>query len=47
MRKEFVQCMSKKEAVKECPWTSEIRKAVGGFWCFESVSDAKLWDKTK
>lgn len=47
MRKQFVECETRKEALEECPWASAIRKAVGGYWCFESHDDAKVWDSQK
>ncbi len=47
MRKQFVECMTVEEALDLCPWASETREATGGFWCFESVDDAELWDRTE
>ncbi len=44
MRKQFVECETREEAISECPWAAEVREVVGGFWCFESVDDAEQWD---
>ena len=53
MRKQFVQVETVAEAMKQCPWTSEIRwtgddnngyEDGAGYWCFESVADADIWD---
>ena len=45
MRKRFVQAEIEANALAMCPWASEIREAVGGFWCFESIDDAENWDR--
>ena len=44
MRKEFVEVATQDEAFEACPWASEVREAVGGFWAFESSTDAEIWD---
>jgi hypothetical protein len=43
MRKEFVSCKDRRTAKRRCPWASVIVKAVGGYWCFESVVEAATW----
>lgn len=43
MRKQFVQCDSRRDAYKECPWASKVTKVKDGFVCFESVNDYKLF----
>lgn len=46
MRKQFVEG-SRYQAKKQCPWASTFRRAVGGYWAFEDIRDAELWDRTK
>ena len=43
MRKQFVECKTKGQAAKSCPWASKIAKVYGGFMCFESVDDYRIW----
>jgi hypothetical protein len=43
MRQQFVQCDTREEAEKACPWAAEIIEVEGGFRCFESVQDAATW----
>jgi hypothetical protein len=43
MRQEFVECKTKKQAEKECPWAEKIVKVEGGYRCFESSQDYKMW----
>lgn len=44
MRKEFLaDCKSARQAQKLAPWASEVIKAEGGYWAFESVEDARIW----
>ena len=43
MRKEFVETETREQAENACPWAAEIVKAEGGYWCFESVTDAEIW----
>lgn len=43
MRKEFVEVETQEEAEDLCPWAAEIIEADGGYWCFESVTDAEIW----
>ena len=47
MRREFVYCKTKKEARELCPWAAVIIKAESGYWCFESVDDARRWSNQK
>jgi hypothetical protein len=47
MRKQFVECLTRYAARKACPWACSIVKATGGFWCFESASDARLFRNQK
>jgi hypothetical protein len=39
MRKEFVECKSRKTAYKRCPWACAVVKVNGGYMCFESATD--------
>ena len=43
MRKEFVECKSKTVAYNECPWASVFIRVTGGYMCFESYSDYRMW----
>jgi hypothetical protein len=43
MRKEFVQVETHEEALDLCPWAAVCHKADGGWWCFESETDAETW----
>jgi len=47
MRKQFVPAMTRKQAADACPWASEIIKVEGGYMCFESVEDARIWRNQK
>lgn len=48
MRTYFAQVKTRYQAIKECPFTpSKIAKVYGGFMCFESTNDYKIWKKTK
>lgn len=42
MRKEFVEVKTRKQALARCPWASFILKAIGGYWCFESLTDYQI-----
>ena len=44
MRTQFVQTESAKDARKSCPWQSRIAKVCGGYMCFESIDDYKVWN---
>jgi hypothetical protein len=43
MRNQFVECKSRSTAARRCPWAAVIVKVDGGFRCFESVMDYKIW----
>ena len=47
MRKQFVEAKTRKQAADACPWASEIIKVDGGYMCFESVEDARIWRAQK
>lgn len=47
MRKQFVQCRYRHQALKECPWSSRVAKVNGGYMCFESISDYYTWRNQK
>ncbi len=47
MRKKFVECSTEAEAIDACPWACTVIEADGGFWCFESDSDAVTWSNQK
>jgi hypothetical protein len=45
MRTEFIIANSLEEAFEQAPWAAEILEAEGGYWAFESVTDAENWEK--
>lgn len=47
MRQKFVECRWRYQAIKECPWASKVAKVYGGYRCFESVEDYKIWRNQK
>lgn len=47
MRKAFVECTTRYQAQKECPWAEHFTKVVGGYQCFESITDFRIWQRQK
>ena len=47
MRKESVEAKSKKGALTLCPWACKVVKVEGGYMCFESIVDYKIWKNQK
>lgn len=47
MRVKFVECKYRYQALKEYPWASKICKVCGGFVCFESYEDWRVWNNQK
>lgn len=47
MRQEVVECKTRKQAEKQCPWAEKIVKVEGGYMCFESNVDYKIWKNQK
>jgi hypothetical protein len=43
MRMQFTRVKTRYSARKLCPWAAIIAKAEGGFMCFESISDYRIW----
>jgi hypothetical protein len=43
MRTQFVACKTRRTAVRRCPWAALIIKVQGGYQCFESVEDHRIW----
>ena len=52
MRREFVSALTEPAATKQtedeislsiCPWAAEIVAVDGGYMCFESAEDLKIW----
>lgn len=39
MRQKYVQCKTRAEAMKMCPWASYTLKVYLGYICFESFVD--------
>lgn len=44
MRKEIAEVETKEQAENQCPWACEILEVEGGFMCFESATDAEIWN---
>jgi len=47
MRKESIEAKNKKDAINKAPWAAKVKKVEGGYMCFESVEDYKIWDNQK
>lgn len=47
MRKLFVECKTRKTAIKRMPWACAIVKVDGGYFGFESATDYENWKKQK
>ena len=43
MRRRFIVCDSRADAMIACPWAEIIYKTGGGYWCFESAADYRRW----
>lgn len=43
MRTEFIECRSRSTAKRRCPWAAVIARVEGGYRCFESVEDYRIW----
>lgn len=43
MRRKFVECDTRFQAQKECPWANHIAKVADGFECFESKTEYAVW----
>ena len=43
MRSKFIECKSKIVAFNECPWASVFVAVTGGWMCFESYGDYRIW----
>ena len=43
MKTELVQCSTWRTAKRRCPWSCKIVRVEGGFRCFESVTDYRVW----
>ena len=47
MKTQFIETKSRKEAVKEMAWAEKVVKVDGGYMCFESEDDYKIWRNQK
>ena len=47
MKTQFIETGSRYQAKKQCPWAIKTAKVCGGFICFESVTDYKIWKNQK
>lgn len=46
-RKAFIECRTLAEAEEKAPWAYWFKKADGGYWAFESITDAEIWEGQK
>ena len=47
MRRELIECKTRKTAAKRAPWAAELVKVEGGWMAFESFQDAQTWRSQK
>lgn len=48
MRTYFAQAETRYRAIKSCPFTpAHVAKVFGGYMCFESDNDYRVWKKSK
>ena len=47
MKTVFVECKTRKTAIRRCPWAAKIVKVQGGYMAFESVQDFETWKRQK
>lgn len=40
MRKQFIECKTRRTAARQAPWAAAIIKVDGGYLAFESAADA-------
>lgn len=40
MRRQIVDCKTRRAALRACPWACDAIKVCGGYLCFESAADA-------
>lgn len=43
MKTQFVECKTRRAAVRLCPWAATIAKVEGGYLAFESTDDYRTW----
>ena len=43
MRTEFLAAVTRRTAVRRCPWACKIAKVDGGYLAFESLADYMVW----
>lgn len=47
MRKQYVQCKTRSQALRQCPWSGVIIKQESGYLCLECVIEAAKLYKLK
>lgn len=47
MRKQMVECKTRKTAVKQMPWAAKVVKVEAGYMGFESIDDWQTWSRQK
>lgn len=47
MKQGFVECKTRRTAVKRMPWAAKIVKVEGGYKGFESIVEYEIWRNQK
>lgn len=47
MKEKFIECKTRKTAVRRAPWACKIVKVVGGYRAFETWTDYETWKNQK
>ena len=47
LKKQFIELESRYKAKKACPWAIRTAKVCGGYMCFETIPDYKIWKNQK
>ena len=47
MRQQFIECKTRRTALRRAPWACTFAKVDGGFMAFESITDYKIWKNQK
>lgn len=44
---QWIVCKTRRTAKRHTPWAAVWLKAEGGWWAFESVTDARIWQQQR
>ena len=47
MKTQFIETGTRYQATKACQWAIKTAKVCGGYICFESIIDYKIWKNQK